>query len=125
MIKTDSEVLQPVFTSYNENRPLEWIRVHKSPDYVYFDHSAHLTAGVGCESCHGNVAEMEVVELRESLSMGWCLDCHRNPDDHLRPGSELTNMWWTPGEGQEQFAAQLKLEKDIKPPIEDCSGCHR
>lgn len=125
MIKTDSELLAPIRDSFTQASPMEWIRVHKAPDYVYFDHSAHLTAGVGCESCHGNVAQMEVVELKEDLSMGWCLECHRNPDDHLRPANELTNMTWKPGPGQAEFAAAVKRDKDIKPPIEDCSGCHR
>jgi hypothetical protein len=80
--------------------------------------------GVGCESCHGNIAEMEVVHLDQSLSMGWCLDCHRNPDDHLRSPEDITVMGWTPPADQAERAAAIKNRYDINPP-ETCSGCHR
>ena len=66
--------------------------MHKLPGYAYFDHSAHVSAGVGCMSCHGSVNHMEVVRQVEPLSMGWCLDCHRNPASHLRPREEVANM---------------------------------
>jgi len=125
MIKADSEKLTLVRESFKNGTPLEWIRIHKSPDYVYFDHSAHINVGVGCASCHGNIAEMDVVAQQEPLSMGWCLTCHRNPDDHLRPASEITNMTWTPPANQAEFAANQKEHLDIKAPITDCTGCHR
>ena len=60
-------------------KPIEWVRVHKAPDYVKFDHSAHLNRGISCQSCHGRVDQMEVVYQENSLSMGWCLECHRKP----------------------------------------------
>jgi hypothetical protein len=94
------------------------------PDYAYFNHSAHLNAGVGCISCHGNVAEMLVVTQKEPLSMSWCLDCHRSPGPHLRPVDEVTNMRWMPSAEHTEFAARVIKEKDIAPPV-DCSGCHR
>lgn len=125
MIKADSDKLTLIRESFKNGTPIEWVRIHKSPDYVYFDHSAHITAGVGCASCHGNIAEMEVVAQHETLSMGWCLTCHRNPDDHLRPASEITNMTWTPPANQAEFAAKQKELLDIKAPITDCTGCHR
>lgn len=124
LVLPESEKLLPVRESWTSNTPIEWVRVNKIPDYAYFDHSAHLNAGVGCASCHGNVAEMEEVIQVEPLSMGWCLDCHRDPDQHLRPASEITNMNWIAPENQAEFAARLKAEKNIAPP-EDCSGCHR
>jgi hypothetical protein len=124
LIATDNEKLLPVRESWATGNPIEWIRVHKLGDYAYFDHSAHLQAQVGCESCHGNVRQMIVVEQVEPLSMGWCLDCHREPDMHLRPLDELSNTRWTPPENQLEFAAQLKKEKNINPPV-DCSACHR
>ncbi len=80
--------------------------------------------GVGCADCHGNVAQMEVVMQKMPLSMSWCLDCHRNPDMHLRPREELTNMTWSPPADQMEFAERVKREKNIDPPV-DCSGCHR
>ncbi len=125
MIKADSDKLSPVRESFKNGTPIEWIRIHKSPDYVYFDHSAHINVGVGCASCHGNIDEMDVVAQHQPLSMGWCLDCHRDPDDHLRPVSEVTNMKWTPPANQAEFASKQKELLDIKAPITDCTGCHR
>jgi hypothetical protein len=124
LILTESEKLLPVRESWTSGEPIKWVRVHKIADYAYFDHSAHLNAGVGCASCHGNVAQMEKVIQVEPLSMGWCLDCHRDPDMHLRPESEVTNMDWVPPADQLEFAKRVKKEKNIAPPV-DCSGCHR
>ncbi len=124
LILPESEKLIPVRESWASRTPLEWIRIHNLPDYAYFDHSAHLAAGVGCSSCHGNVAEMVEVRQVEPLSMGWCLDCHRNPGQHLRPQAEITNMQWTSPADQATFAEQVIRDKKIKPPL-DCSGCHR
>jgi hypothetical protein len=124
LILPESQKLLPVRESYATGKPIEWIRVHHIPDFAYFNHSAHLRAGVGCASCHGNVAQMEVVQQVQPLSMGWCLDCHRKPDMHLRPHDQLTNMEWTPPEDQMSFAKRIKEELQIKPPV-DCSGCHR
>jgi len=124
IIKADSEKLAPVRQSWTTGVPIRWVRVHELPDFVYFNHAAHLRAGVGCPSCHGNVAEMEIVTQKQPLSMSWCLDCHRNPDMHLRPSGDVTNMYWVPSENQLEIAARLKKEKEINPPT-DCSGCHR
>ena len=124
LILPESQKLAPVRDSWATGKPLEWIRIHKLPEYSYFDHSAHLRAGVGCASCHGNVSEMEVVQQVQPLSMGWCLDCHRDPDMHLRPKDQLTNMKWVPPADQLEFAAKVKQERNIFPP-ENCSACHR
>lgn len=59
-------------------KPIEWRQVHRLPDHVYFDHSVHVGAGVTCQQCHGPVETMERVRQQERLSMGWCLDCHRD-----------------------------------------------
>jgi len=124
LIGADNEKLLAVRESWANKEPIRWVRVHKTPDYAYFNHEAHVNAGVGCISCHGNVAEMEVVHQVEPLSMSWCLECHRNPDSRLRPVSEVTNMNWTPPSGHADFVAKWKKEKNINPPV-DCSGCHR
>jgi hypothetical protein len=124
MILPESEKLLPVRESWATGVPIQWQRVHQTPDFAYFNHAAHLHAGVGCYSCHGNVANMEVVEQVEPLSMGWCLDCHRHPEMALRPQNELTNMNWTPPADQMEIARKMIAEKKIKPPV-DCSGCHR
>jgi hypothetical protein len=124
LVKPESEKLLAVRESWMTGKAIEWIRVHDLPDYAYFNHSAHLRAGVGCASCHGNVAIMEKVTLAEPLSMGWCLECHRNPENHLRPYSEITNMQWSPPENQRELAQKMIQEKKINPS-EDCSTCHR
>ncbi|MEZ4256712.1 MAG: cytochrome c3 family protein [Polyangiales bacterium] len=95
--------------------------VHKLPDHAYFDHSVHLNAGVGCVSCHGRIDQMEVVELAKPVSMGWCLECHRNPEPNLRPKNQITNMKWERKPGDEALIAKVE---DLAPP-EHCSGCHR
>lgn len=120
----DSELLAPIRESASSGRPMRWVRVHNLPDYAFFNHAAHVNAGVGCVSCHGKVHEMEVVEQVEPLSMGWCLDCHRNPAPHLRPPEEVTNMDWFPPKDQAELAARTIEERHLAPPT-DCSGCHR
>ncbi len=124
IILPESQKLLPVRESYATKTPIQWVKVHKLPDFVYFNHAAHLNAGVGCFSCHGNVTQMDVVQQVQPLSMSWCLDCHRNPDNALRPLNEITNMKWNPPADQAEFARRVKAEKHIKPPVE-CSGCHR
>jgi hypothetical protein len=124
LVKPESEKLALVRASWQTKTPLQWTRVHNLAGYVYFNHQAHLRAGVGCLSCHGNVAQMEEVTQSEPLSMGWCLDCHRNPGQNLRPVTEITNMKWTAPENQTEVGAQMITERHIKAPV-DCSGCHR
>ena len=124
LVLPTSEKLEPLRESWRTGKPLAWVKVHKLPDYTYFDHSIHLNAGVGCATCHGNVAEMDVVRQVQPLSMGWCLDCHRNPNQYLRPPSEITNMTWVPGPNQEEFAATFRAANNIQPS-DDCSVCHR
>lgn len=121
MIHTESDKLQVLRDSYESGEAIEWVRVHDLPDYAYFNHAAHLAAGVGCSSCHGRVDRMEVVHQEEPLSMGWCLDCHRNPEPHIRPQSEITNMDW---ELDAELGAQLLAERNIQPK-QNCSTCHR
>ena len=130
MIKTESEKLAPLRESYETGNPIPWVRVHDLPDYAYFNHSAHVSRGVGCVSCHGRIDTMEVVYQSQPLSMGWCVDCHRNPERALRPPEEATNMTWTPRDaaGNEldpvEYGARFAAENDINPPT-DCSTCHR
>jgi len=81
-------------------------------------------AGVGCVSCHGRIDQMEVVHQVKPLSMGWCLECHRDPGPQLRPVDEVTNMRWAPPPDQAQWAQATIEEHHIQPPV-DCSGCHR
>jgi len=111
-------------TSAATGKPIEWVRVHDLPDYVYFDHSAHVRRGVGCVTCHGRVDRMEKVYQAKLLDMQWCLNCHRNPERYLRPLDRVTDMEWTPPEPREEFGRQLREKYDINPST-DCSTCHR
>ncbi len=124
MVAVDSVSLKPIQESWATGKPMEWVRIHKIPDYAYFNHSSHVTRGIGCVSCHGRVDQMIVVSQQEPLSMGWCLDCHRNPDEHIRPLDQTTNMKWQPGGDHDEFVMKIKEELQIAPP-EDCSACHR
>jgi len=123
-VRADSEKLIPVRSSFATGMPVEWVRVHDLPDYVYFDHSAHVRRGIGCVSCHGRVDTMEVVYQVEALSMGWCLDCHRNPEKHLRPTEFATRLDWVPEEEQVVLGRRLREEMNINPRV-DCNTCHR
>lgn len=124
LVGRDKETLEPIRASAASGDPMRWIRVHDLPEYAYFDHSVHLAAGVGCSSCHGDVASMEEVVQVEPLSMRWCLECHRNPDPHLRPRDQLTDTQWVPPSDQEELARQIREAKGIAPS-EDCGTCHR
>lgn len=118
------ERLAPVRESYATGKPIEWVRVHQLPDYAYFAHSPHVAAGVGCAECHGRVDQMVVVEMKEPLSMGWCLDCHRNPAEKLRPLDQVTNMAWDREETPYDPDRDPNRTREVNPPLH-CSGCHR
>jgi len=117
----------------DEAEPIRWVKVHDLPDYAYFNHSAHVNRGVSCVSCHGQVNEMPVVYHAKPLSMGWCLDCHRDPAQNVRPIEQVFNLDWKPedetapkfaGKTQYEIGEMLVEEWGIHPPT-DCAGCHR
>lgn len=121
-----TEMLKPVRDSLRDNKPLVWNRVHKLPDYAYFQHSIHIKKGVGCSSCHGRVDLMPLVRKAEPLTMEWCLDCHRNPEKHIRPRDEIFNMAWMEGADQATKGDELsKLYEVHKNRLTNCSTCHR
>lgn len=124
-VQRESPKLAKIRDSYESGLPVEWIKVHKLPDYSYFNHSAHVNRGVGCVECHGRVDEMEVVYRFSPLAMGWCLECHRNPTDRLRPVSQMTQMAWDQkiemnAEERENLVKLYHIN-----PSENCSTCHR
>lgn len=123
-VKTESALLEPLRAAWRDGGSIRWVRVHDLPDFVYFNHSAHLTAGVGCVSCHGRVDRMDVVRQDKPLSMGWCLDCHRNPAAELRPRHLITDLEWQPGENAAEEGLELARLYDVAPST-DCSTCHR
>ncbi|MEZ5974894.1 MAG: cytochrome c3 family protein [Planctomycetota bacterium] len=119
-VRTESPKLALLRESFATGAAIPWVKVHDLPDYVYFDHSAHVTKGVGCVECHGRVDEMEVVTQVKPLSMGWCLDCHRDPQPRLRPVDQVTNLAWTAPEG----GVDPSLLRTVHPKT-NCSTCHR
>lgn len=120
VVKKDSPKLAALRDSWSTGKPVEWVRVHRVADYVYFDHSVHLAAGVGCVTCHGRIDQMEVVRQDQPLNMAWCLECHRNPNPNLRPKDQITNMTWKPSAEEATQLASVKLHGP-----QYCSGCHR
>jgi hypothetical protein len=124
---TDSPLLEPVRESYRTSTPILWNRVHDLPDFVYFNHSMHLENGVGCATCHGPVDEMALTYQAEPLTMGWCLDCHREPEQHIRPQEELFNMnWELPEDEQHALGLQLVEQYEIDTNyLTECYVCHR
>lgn len=122
-VKTDSVDLEKVHESWKTGDSIAWSRLYHVPNYVYFDHSAHIKNGVSCVSCHGRVDQVDRVRLEKPLSMGWCLDCHRNPAPHLRPLDKVTDMNW---EADELWQAEaVKRAAKLHPPTVSCTGCHR
>ena len=121
-----ADMLAPVRESWKNNKPIHWQRVHNLPGYVYFDHSAHIAKGVGCVECHGRVDEMPLTWQEKPLTMGWCLNCHRDPAPHLRPRSEVFNMTWTRGPNTPP-GAKLAADYAVRDAqtLTSCSTCHR
>jgi hypothetical protein len=119
-----SPLLDQVRASWFSGQPIRWVRVHKLPDFVYFNHAIHVTKGIGCAECHGRVDRMPAIEQVQPLTMGWCLDCHRNPKPRLRPRSEITNMAWQPPADRPSLGEELAKAYDVHARI-NCTTCHR
>ena len=121
-----SPQLEPVRKSFFTDKPIRWERVHKLPDFVYFNHSIHVAKGVSCETCHGRIDKMAAVAKAAPLTMGWCLDCHRDPGPNLRPRDQVTQMGWKPPEGTDRTAlAQQLLNENHVHTRTSCTTCHR
>jgi hypothetical protein len=123
-IFNQSPTLEPVRASWRTGAPIEWVKVHDLPDFVYFNHSAHVNKGVGCTTCHGPVDKMAYVWQEKSLLMEWCLDCHRQPEKYLRPKGEVYSTAWRAPSNQLELGRKLKAEYDVKTQV-TCSTCHR
>jgi menaquinone reductase, multiheme cytochrome c subunit len=126
-IHKESPLLKPLWKSYETGLPVPWKRVHDLPDYAYFNHAAHVSRGVSCVSCHGRIDMMEVVYQQEPLSMGWCLACHRDPDQNLRDPALVTDLRWRFRGTEEEEHAYHQYWKMLQRinPSQDCSTCHR
>ncbi len=119
--------------AYANDEPIPWREIHILPDYVQFPHLAHVNAGVSCYSCHGQIAGMPVVHQVENLAMGWCLDCHRNPEENLVPRDKVTDLVWVQNEWMNQPVEQRKYhgmtaetlaQSLVQDPPQHCAACH-
>jgi hypothetical protein len=119
-----SPKLAPVRESYFADRPIVWNKVNKLPHFVYFNHSIHVKQGVGCVTCHGRIDEMAQVEKAQPLTMGWCLECHRQPEKFLRPRDQITSMTFKPKGDQLTLGRELKEQYHVETRT-SCSTCHR
>lgn len=120
-VKKDSDLLLPIREAFAENKPVAWTRVHDLPDYVYFNHEAHVNATVGCEACHGRIDQMVKVYQAKPLTMEWCVNCHRDPGNNLRSFENLTKMGY---EATESERAKALQDNQVRPST-NCSTCHR
>ena len=118
-IKRESPEIQKIYRALENNEPIQWVRVHNLPDLAYFNHSQHTNVGgLECKNCHGEIEKMEVVEQRSSLTMGWCIDCHRETDVNSK--------------GNAYYDKLVEVHnKDSKTPLKvqnigglECSKCH-
>lgn len=123
---TDQPPLAPLIESWRTGVPLRWNRVNDLPDFVYFDHSIHVAKGVGCVSCHGRVDRMPLMRRVASLSMRWCLDCHRHPERSVRPREEAFAMdERRPGDDDALGMHLVDAYRIDRRRLTDCSVCHR
>ena len=120
----DSPALAPVRESFRTGQSIQWTRVHNLPGFVYFDHSIHLHKGIGCATCHGRLDEMPLTWRVNTLYMDWCLECHRAPEQFVRPREQIFNMEYQPPADQLALGRRLVKEYDVRP-LTDCSTCHR
>jgi hypothetical protein len=122
-----SRMLAPVRESYASDRSIEWKRVYNTPGFVYFAHSIHVQKGIGCSSCHGQLDRMPFTYQVPSLLMKWCLDCHRDPAQSIRPRDKVFDMRYQPPENQTELGRQLVADYHIRSPNEltSCTVCHR
>ena len=134
IVKRASPEVQKIVESYEKNKPIEWIRVHKLSDFVNFKHDVHIRAGISCYNCHGKVEEMDVVKQVKPLNMGWCLECHRQKTP-LEPSFRAEDVISKATQDEEFHKKIMEHVKNFKgvPWVEEhqrkkgsqnCSSCH-
>jgi hypothetical protein len=124
LVKTDSPEIKKLAEAHEKGVPVQWVRIHKLPDFAYFDHSAHVNKGVSCVECHGRIDQMTEVRADQPLSMGWCLDCHKNPAPHIRDRAKVTDLAWKPEGDAAELGREFMKMYNVQPRT-DCSACHR
>jgi hypothetical protein len=121
---SDSQMLEPVRASFRNDMSLLWNRVHTLPDYVYFNHSIHISKGIGCSTCHGRVDQMPLAWREKRLQMEWCLECHRAPERFIRSRDQVFSMEYQPPPDQLEVGRKLVAEYKVQK-LTDCYTCHR
>src|SRR5881398_3700436 len=123
----NASYLEPIRESYRSDKSIQWVKIHRLADFVYFNHSIHINKGVGCSTCHGQINQMPLVFQANTLLMQWCLDCHRNPEQVLRPKDQVFNMDWKAPDNQAEIGAELGKSYNLRTTAEltSCSTCHR
>jgi Cytochrome c7 and related cytochrome c len=117
-------VLEPVRESYGTGKSIEWMRVYDLPQFVYFNHSIHVNKGFGCSTCHGRIDKMPLTWQFPNLRMGWCLDCHRHPENYVRPEDQVFNIAYITPPDQVALGRHLVKQYHIQS-LTSCSTCHR
>ena len=122
----DDPRLALVRESAATGKPIEWIQIHKLPEFVYFNHSVHVNRGISCVECHGRIDQMDEVYHAKPFTMSFCLDCHRHPELKLRPENKITDLAWKPESEAKQleFGNRAKVEWKVES-LQTCSACHR
>jgi formate-dependent nitrite reductase cytochrome c552 subunit len=122
----DDDRLAAVRESAATGKPIQWVQIHKLPDYAFFNHSVHVNRGVSCVECHGQINHMDEVYHAKPLSMSFCLDCHRNPAAHLRPLDKITDLDWKAADADTQLKNGKQFVHDWRvQSLQNCSTCHR
>ena len=123
-IWSNASILEPVRASYRTGQSLSWTRVHDLPDFVYFNHSIHVNKGIGCSTCHRRIDQMALTHKVNTLFMNWCLNCHREPEQYIRPRDQVFNMAYQPPPNQLEVGRKLVAEYKVQK-LTDCWTCHR
>jgi hypothetical protein len=125
VLKDDAR-LALVRESATTGEPIPWVQIHKMPDYVYFNHSAHVNRGVSCVECHGRIDLMDEVYHKKPLSMSYCLNCHRDPAGRVRPLDKITDLNWEASSWDQQLAMGTNIMREWHvQSLQNCSTCHR
>ena len=120
----DSPMLAPVRASYRTDESLVWTRVNALPDFVFFNHSIHINKGIGCTTCHGQLGEMPITWRQNTLYMRWCINCHKHPEQYVRPKKDVFDAVYNPPPDQLAMGRRLVKEYKIRS-LTSCETCHR
>ncbi len=131
----NAPMLEPVRASLREDKGIPWTKVHQLPDFVYFNHGIHVQKGMACTECHGRIDHMPLAWKEKPLTMEWCLNCHRNPEENIRPKEYVFAMDYMVSDKilaehgvKDKAELGKKLVKDYGIEVgrlDNCSICHR